>query len=202
MALSAVPVRMVHVSVTGGYTTSAMIDMAYYADLGENPARQISELNRSYGNMIESAKKLFYDEVGNSKKNVASSVYFEMGKLFLDFIISIRDKFEIVNYTAALSRDFGLSQGYITDLLAIAKSFDIKEIVDTVPFTHYRMLKRKQNALERIGCFKREKKRLSDMGNAGRLPTRELYKKELADMVRNDQTQSEYIQKHIDNADF
>ena len=78
MALSAVPVRMVHVSVTGGYTTSAMIDMAYYADLGENPARQISELNRSYGNMVESARKLFYDEVGNSKKNVASSVYFEI----------------------------------------------------------------------------------------------------------------------------
>ena len=125
-----------------------------------------------------------------------------MGKLFLDFIISIRDKFEIVNYTAALSRDFGLSQGYITDLLAIAKSFDVKEIVDTVPFTHYRMLKRKQNALERIGCFKREKKRLGDMGNAGRLPTRELYKKELADMVRNDQTQRKYIQRHIDSADF
>ena len=194
--------RMVRVSVVDGYKTSAMIDMAYYTDLGKNPARQIAELNERYSNMIESARNLFHDEFGKPKKNVPSSTYFEAGKLFLDFVISIRDKFEIVNYTAALSKDFGLSQDYITDLLAVAKSFDIKDIVDSVPFTHYRMLKRKLNSLEKLGCFQNEKKRLNDMGKTGKLPTRELYKKELVDLIENNRSRHKYIQKHIDDADL
>ena len=168
---------MVQVSVAGGHKTSAMIDMAYYSDLGQSAARQITELNERYSGMVRSARSLFRDERGNPKKTVPSSVYFETGKLFLDFMVSIQDKFEITNYTAALSRDFGLSQDYITDLLAIARSFDVGEIVDSVPFTHYRMLKRKQNSLEGIGCFKKEKLRLNTMGESGNLPTRESYKK-------------------------
>ena len=190
---------MVQVSVAGGHKTSAMIDMAYYSDLGQSAARQITELNERYSGMVRSARSLFRDERGNPKKTVPSSVYFETGKLFLDFMVSIQDKFEITNYTAALSRDFGLSQDYITDLLAIARSFDVGEIVDSVPFTHYRMLKRKQNSLEGIGCFKKEKLRLNTMGESGNLPTRESYKRELTDRVKIDMPRNRLVQKHIDD---
>ena len=190
---------MVQVSVAGRRKTSAMIDMAYYANLGQSAAKQIAELNEQYSCMVESTRSLFRDEHGNPKKTVPSSVYFEVGKLFLDFKLSIQDKFDITNYTAALSRDFGLSQGYITDLLSIAKSFDGGEISDLVPFTHYRMLKRKQRPLERIELFQKEKRRLNTMGKSGRLPARDSYKKELADMVKNGRPRNRQAQKHIND---
>ena len=198
--MNATPVRMVQVSVAGGRKTSAMIDMAYYANLGQSAAKQIAELNEQYSCMVESARSLFHDEHGNPKKTVPSSVYFEVGKLFLDFKLSIQDKFDITNYTAALSRDFGFSQDYITDLLAIARSFDAGEIVDSVPFTHYRMLKRKQGSLERIGYFKKEKLRLNAMGESGNLSTRESYKKELARRISG-MPKYKQAQKQIDDFD-
>ena len=199
--MNAIPVCMVRVSVAGGHKTSAMIDMAYYADLGQDAAKKVAELNAQYSYMVESAKSRFRDELGNPKKTVPSSAYFGAGKLFLDFAVSVQDRFEVTNYTAALSKDFGLSQGYITDLLAIAKSFDAEEIEDSVPFTHYRMLKRKQRPLERIGLFQKEKRRLNAMGESGTLPARESYKKELADMVKNGKPKNGRAQKHIDDFD-
>ena len=199
--MNAIPVRMVRVSVAGEHKTSAMIDMAYYADLGQDAAKQVAELNERYSGMVKSARSLFYDERDKPKKTVPSSAYFGAGKLFLDFAVSVQDRFEVTNYTAALSRDFGLSQGYITDLLAIVKSFDAGDIVDSVPFTHYRMLKRKQRPLERIGLFQKEKRRLNAMGESGSLPVRESYKKELADMVKNGRPRNRQAQKHIDDFD-
>ncbi len=199
--MNAIPVRMVRVSVAGGHKTSAMIDMAYYADLGQGAARQVAELNEQYSGTVESARSLFYDGRGNPKKTVSSSAYFGVGKLFLDFTASVQDRFEVTNYTAALSRDFGLSQGYITDLLAIAKSFDAGEISDSVPFTHYRMLKRKQRPLERIGLFQKEKRRLNAMGESGSLPARDSYKRELAGMVKNGRPRNRQAQKIIDDFD-
>lgn len=199
--MSAIPVRMVRVSVVEGHKTSAMIDMAHYTDLGQDAAKQVAELNERYSGMMESARSLFYDGRGNPKKTVPSSAYFGAGNLFLDFAVSVQDRFEVTNYTAALSRDFGLSQGYITDLLSIAKSFDAGEISDLVPFTHYRMLKRKQVPLERIELFQKEKQRLNAMGKSGRLSARDSYKKELADMVKNGRPGNRQAQKHIDDFD-
>lgn len=192
---------MVRLQVDDG-KANAMIDMGYYTDLGESQAKQIAELNEQYNSMVKSAKGLFRDQPGKHKMSAPSSAYFGAGKMFLNFIISFQDKFEITNYTAALSRDFGLSHGYITDLLAIAKSFDPTEIVDSVPFTHYRMLKRKQSRLEKAGLFEDEKKRLNDMGKAGRLPTRDVYKRELIDLIKRNRAQRKYMQKHIDDTKF
>lgn len=190
------------VRLQGGDKANAMIDMGYYTDLGESQARQVAELNERYNSMIESAQGLFRGRPGKHKMNSPSSTYFGAGKLFLDFMVSIQDRFEITNYTTALSRDFGLSQGYITDLLAIAKSFGPNEIIDSVPFTHYRMLKRKQRRLENTGLFEEEKKRLNDMGRTGRLPTREVYKRELADLVKSGRAGRKHMQKRIDDAEF
>lgn len=198
--MSAIPVRMVRLQ--GGGKANAMIDMGYYTDLGESQAGRIDELNERYNGMVESAQGLFRDKPGKRKMDALSSAYFGAGRLFLDFMVSMQGRFEITNYTSALSRDFGLSQGYITDLLAIAKSFDSTEIVDSVPFTHYRMLKRKQGRLEKAGLFEEEKKRLSNMGKTGRLPTREAYKRELADLVKGGGSRRKRVQKRIDDAEF
>lgn len=177
---------MVLVSVTGCNIPSAMIDMTNYARFDDDLGSKLAELNERYCNTVESARRLYYDKSGK-RKNISTSTSFQIGRRFLDFVMSVQGTFMITNYTAALSRDFGLGQRHIADLLAIAKSFEQKDIIDPVPLTYYRELKRKQNPLEKIGHFKSEKKRLNRMGRTGNLPTRELYEKELVILIKNNE---------------
>ena len=101
-----------------------------------------------------------------------------------NFNKQIENEFEITNYIEAVSRDFGLSKDYISDMLTIVKIFNKTEIIDSVPFSYYRALKRKYSELKKLSLFEKEKKRLNKMGKSKRLPGRERYKEELVQLIR------------------
>ena len=68
-------------------------------------------------------------------------------------------------------------------MITISELFKKKEILDSVPFSYYRALKRKRKDLESLGLFEKEKKRLNKMGTDDKLPGREQYKVELIQII-------------------
>jgi len=90
-------------------------------------------------------------------QNLPSSVYWNLGILLQKFNREIKNEFEITNYTEAISRDFGLSKDYHYDISSIVQIFKKNEILDSVPFSYYRALKRKRSDLTKLGLFEKEK---------------------------------------------
>ena len=182
-----IPVRIVQTQdIHGTKKISIMIDVAHYIDSGENPETKLRKFKKLYFDTVKSAKKLFYGKTGEEKKyqDLPSSLYWNLGELLRKFNDTIENKFEITNYTEAISRDFGLSKDYIYDLLTVVKLFKKTEILDSVYFSYYRALKRKRRDLARLGLFEKEKKRLNRLGKQNKLPGREKYKKELIEIIK------------------
>ena len=166
---------------------SVLVDFAHYAEDGKELERKAGEFKKLYFDTVQSAKKLFYGRSLEEEKyrDLPSSLYWELGNLLNTFNKSIKNEFEITNYTEALSRDFGLSKDYIYDLITIAKLFRKGDIIDSVYFSYYRALKRKRKMLMRLDLFEQEKKRLNKLGKTGSLPGREQYKKQLIEIIHN-----------------
>ena len=132
-------------------------------------------------------------KLGKKKyQNMSSLVYYKIGKILQKFNKEIENEFEISNYTHAISRDFGLSQDYIHDLLVIVEIFKKDEIIQSIPFSYYRALKRKRSELILLGLFEKEKKRLNRMGNEKKLPGRENYKKQLNLLITSNSKRSKH----------
>ena len=183
-----IPVRIVQTQdIHGTQKISIMIDVTHYIDTGDNPEIKLKEFKKLYFDTVKSAKKLFYGTTtGEEKKyqDLPSSLYWNLGELLGKFNDAIENEFEIINYTEAISRDFGLSKDYIYDLLTVVKLFKKNEILDSVYFSYYRALKRKRRELVRLGLFEEEKKRLNRLGKQKKLPGREKYKKELINIIK------------------
>ena len=163
---------------------SVMIDFSYIADSEYNLKNKLDDFKKMYFTMLDSAKKLFFGKSDGVKyQRLPSSTYWKLGKILESFNESIENDFLITNYYKAVSRDFGLSQDYISDLFCIIKYFKEDEIIDSVYFSYYRALKRKRSILVSLGLFDQEKKRLNKLGAANNLPGREKYKKQLMDRI-------------------
>ena len=85
-----------------------------------------------------------------------------------------------------------MSQDYIHDLLVIVEIFKKDEIIQSIPFSYYRALKRKRSELILLGLFEKEKKRLNRMGNEKKLPGRENYKKQLNLLITSNSKRSKH----------
>ena len=150
---------------------------------------KVKQFKKGYLELVKKAQKIFYGEKFDEKKkyqNLSSLVYYRIGDILQKFNKKIENEFEIINYTQAISRDFGLCHGYIYDLLTVVQVFKKDEIIESVPFSYYRALKRKRSELIRLGLFEQEKKRLNRMGIEKKLPVREKYKVELIDIIKKE----------------
>jgi len=183
-----IPVRIVQTQdIHGTKKISIRIDVGNYLNAGIDSERKIEKFKKLYFEVVNAAKTLFYGTESKKEKkyqDLPSSIYWKLGELLRKFNETIEHDYEITNYTEAISRDFGLSQDYIYDLLTVVKFFKKSEIHDSVYFSYYRALKRKRKELEKLGIFEREKKRLNEMGEAGKLPGREQYKNELNELIQ------------------
>lgn len=150
----------------------------YFALKGDSSTK-IKEFEKIYSNIVNKINEI----KGEKYQNLPSSKYFELGQILKEFNQKTDNEFEIKNYNNSISRDFGLSKDYIYDLITIAELFKESEILDSVPFSYYRALKRKRNELESLKLFEKEKKRLNKMGKENKLPGREKYKEELIEII-------------------
>ena len=185
-----IPIRIVQTQdIHKTKKISIMLDLNHY-ETNTDPEIKLKNLKEQYVDMISRAKKLFYGKTHTDEKkyrDLPSSLYWNLGSLLKKFNESIKDDFEITNYTEAISRDFGLSKDYIFDLLTIVKYFKREEILDSVYFSYYRALKRKRKELVRLELFEQEKARLNRLGETKNLPGREQYKEELITIIHDNQ---------------
>ena len=165
-----------------------MIDLVDTMQIDGDPGEKLEKFRNKYFRLIEKANKLFFGTQNNLskiRKEKPSSLYWKLGVLLHDFNKEIKNEFEITNYTEAISRDFALSKDYHYDISTIIDIFKKNQILDSVPFSYYRALKRKRSDLVKLGLFDNEIKRLNKMGKENKLPGREKYKVELIDIIEN-----------------
>lgn len=75
------------------------------------------------------------------------------------------DKFEILNFPAACAKDMGLS-GSFRLMVSFGREFAKHEVLDSIPYTTYRVLVLKMSELRRRGIFESEKARLIREGKS------------------------------------
>ena len=185
-----IPVKIVEFSHDGNIIQEIMIDLTDMMQLKGNYEEKIECFKNRYFELVKKAHELFYGKNQNKKKKyqtLPSSAYYDIGKLLQKFNDEVKNEFKITNYTEALSRDFGLSVDYHYDISTIVKIFKKEQILDSVPFSYYRALKRKKNELDSINLFDHEVKRLNMMGKENKLPGREKYKIGLIDVIKKHQ---------------
>jgi len=184
--MTKIPVKIVQVtSPSGKKKNGVMLDLYDYKETKGNPEEKLRHFEKLYFKTVNKAQNLFYGKGVPRKKyqNLPSSLYWELGNILCKFNEQIKNEFLITNYAQALFRDFGLSKDYVYDLLTIAKLFKENEIIDEVPFSYYRALKRKSKELQKYGIFKKEVMRLNKVGKEGKLVGRENYKSELNKII-------------------
>ena len=186
-----IPVKIIEFSDGDRMVQEVMIDLIDTMQLEGDPGEQIEAFRNSYFDFVKKVKTLFYGSEQSKKKKrqtLPSSVYYRVGELFQKFNNEIKNRFEITNYTEAISRDFGLSIDYHYDISTIVQVFKKNQIIDSVPFSYYRALKRKRSDLEKSDLFQKEIKRLNKMGLENALPGREKYKLELIEIIKKSST--------------
>ena len=186
-----IPVKIIEFSDGDRMVQEVMIDLIDTMQLEGDPGEQIEDFRNSYFDFVKKVKTLFYGSEQSKKKKrqtLPSSVYYRVGELFQKFNNEIKNRFEITNYTEAISRDFGLSIDYHQDISTIVQVFKKNQIIDSVPFSYYRALKRKRSDLEKSDLFQKEIKRLNKMGLENALPGREKYKLELIEIIKKSST--------------
>jgi len=182
-----IPIKIVELtSPSGKVAKEVMLDVYDYYEI-DNAQKKLKEFKKRYFQIVKDAEKLFFGEdVKKTKKRrtLSSSVYWELGNMFRKFNNKTKNEFTIKNYAHALLRDFGLSLDYIYDLQTISQLFKKKEILDSVPISYYRLLKKKNTHLKKLGVLEKEKKRLNKMGKEKKLPGLEKYKEELIKIIK------------------
>ncbi len=183
-----IPVKIIEFSDGDQLVQEVMIDLVDTMQIDGDPGEKLEKFRNKYFQLIKKAKKLFYGKdpnVRKTRKEKPSSLYWQLGILLHDFNNEIKNEFEITNYTEAISRDFALSVDYHYDISTIIDIFKKNQILDSVPFSYYRALKRKRSDLIKLGLFDNEIKRLNKMGTENKLPGREKYKVELIHIIEN-----------------
>ncbi len=182
-----IPVKVVQVTnIHGEKKIGVMLDLSYYLGEETNLDQKVQVFRDLYLCTVMKARKIFYgQDKGETKKyrDLPSSTYWMLGDVLSQFNDEIENEFIITNYAVALERDFGLSRGYVHELLKFVKLFKQNEVLDLIPMSYYRVLMRKRSQLEKLGIFEREKVQLLNIGRQDKLPGRENYKRELAHLT-------------------
>jgi hypothetical protein len=183
-----IPVKIVEYTISGETRKNVMIDLLDTYEISGNAENKIKKFKKKYFDLVDEANTLFFGKLNNvskTRKEKPSSLYWKLGNLLYNFNKEIENEFEITNYTEAISRDFGLSKDYHYDISTIIEIFKKNQILDSVPFSYYRALKRKRSELQKLNLFQKEIKRLNKMGTENKLPGREKYKIELINIIQN-----------------
>lgn len=175
-----IPIKIIQVNTGKHIRNVITFNSTDFFSLENDATTKIKQFEKVYSDVIEKINQI----KGEKYDSLSSSKYYELGTILKNFNNKAENEFEIKNYNASISRDFGLSKDYIYDLITIAEIFKPSEILDSIPFSYYRALKRKRNELESLELFEKEKKRLNKMGKEGTLPGRENYKIELINIIK------------------
>lgn len=183
-----IPIKIVEINTPSGEKIKeVMIDVFDYYNVDGKVDKKLQDFRKQYFEIVNDAEKIFFGKHGKKTKkrrSLSSSVYWKLGNKFRKFNNKTKNEFTIKNYAHALLRDFGLNLDYIYDLQTISELFKKNEILDSVPISYYRLLKKKNTHLKKLGVLEKEKKRLNKMGKENKLPGLEKYKEELIKIIK------------------
>lgn len=145
----------------------------------------IKEFKEAYATALRLAKKI-EDENDTAKRNTMSALRrWKACKILADFNRDASNKFTITNYKQAYARDFGLPVRSMRAFLDFGQSFSQDEVSDQVPYSIYAEIVFRINGLRAKGIFESEKRRLVKMTEAGNVPNRNEYRKQLNDIMNS-----------------
>lgn len=177
-----IPVRIVQTQDShGNKRVGVMLDVGYYLDSKVNPDEKVKQFKDLYFQTLEKAKK-FMPKKGKRLKTIQ---YWRLSKTLRDFNSSIENEFFITNYSAALQRDFKLTDSDVGIIFQFGKYFKEDEILDEVSMSHYFELTLKKKQLSKKGIFEQEKQNLIKMGRGDKLPGHKEYREYLKSILKN-----------------
>ena len=164
-----------------------IMDVSNVITLGSEIRSKTRKFKKRYLQFISDAKKLT-----KKNKQKKASDYWKLSRLLIEFNSKIEKEFFIINYIEAISKDmkgFHLSVAQVGRLFQFAKYFKKNEINDAISYSHYRELIDKISRLVELDLFEREKKKLLELGDKGKLPSHKPeYRNYLNKITRGDVT--------------
>ena len=133
--------------------TEVSMDLDDFEVSGVSIGNDVRALKDEYDTLIEEVKPVL--RRGNSP--TTRSRWRACRKLS-DFVDK-HGKFDITNFPAACAKDMDLS-GSFRLMVSFGREFNEKEVVDSIPYTSYRVLILKMTELKRRGIFESEKTQL------------------------------------------
>ena len=165
-----IPVRITWMkNEKGKIEPEVLIDLDDIFSEGISVSKKIEKFKKRYLQFINDAKKL-----AKKNKQKKASDYWKLSRLLIEFNNKIEREFFIINYVEAISKDmkgFHLSRAQVGRLFQFANYFKKNEINDMVSYSHYRELTDKRSRLIELDLFEREKKKLLELSDKGKLPS-------------------------------
>ena len=151
--MARIPVKLIRID---GITEVSM-DLDDFESSGVEIGDNVKTLKDGYDRLIAEVKPVL-DRNGNP----STTERWRACRNLADFA-DRHDKFDITNFPAACAKDMGLS-GSFRLMVSFGREFDEKEVLDSIPYTSYRVLILKMSELKQRGMFESEKARLIRSG--------------------------------------
>ena len=165
-----IPVRITWMKNEKGIIESeVLIGLDDVFSEGISISKRIEKFKKRYYQFLSDVKKL-----AKKNKQKKASDYWKLSRLLIEFNSKIEKEFFIINYIEAISKDmkgFHLSVTQVHTLFQFANYFKKNEIDDAISYSHYRELTDKRNLLVELDLFEREKKKLLELSDKGKLPS-------------------------------
>ena len=148
-----IPVKLVRI---GGITEVSM-DLGDFESSGVEIGDDVKALKDGYDKLIAEVKSVL-----DGSGNPSTTERWRACRKLADFV-DRHDKFSIMNFPTACAKDMRLSESFRL-MVSFGREFDEKEVLDSIPYTSYRVLILKMNELKQRDMFKSEKTRLIRTG--------------------------------------
>lgn len=176
-----IPIRIEWIAgMDGGGDIEIIMKLDSFESSGTSIRKDIRQFKADYLQVIKTVKDL--DVPLSGKRSLSTRRRWEACKILADFNHAAGNKFDIVNYKEAYARDFGIPLRSIRAYLDFGENFLDQDISDKIPYSIYAELVFRTHGLREAGLFDVEKKRLVEMGKAGKIPSRDEYRRQLKEI--------------------
>ena len=141
-----IPVKLVRIDDI----TEVSMDLDDFESSNTDIGDDIRALKEGYDKLVNAVKPVL---TGNSKPTTTER--WHACRNLADFV-DTHVKFDIINFPAACAKDMGLSKSFRL-MVSFGREFEYNEVMDSIPYTSYRVLILKMSELKRRDLYKSEK---------------------------------------------
>jgi len=168
-----IPIKITWIENQEGISEpEVVIDAEDYFDFEGSITDALIKFKKEYSNLLKKTASLKEDP----KKTGQMKKIWQLGKELAKFNERVKNQFIILNQREAFSRDLGISERYIRFFMNFSKYFSLYEVINELPYGHYRIFCDNADQLKKSNLFKKEKKLLFTNFKSGKLLPREEYR--------------------------